>query len=128
MRFNRAMNVLVACACLMSAPASASWTCSGKVRDLTIDPNGNLYMGLSAVWSYKQLCSVHTDINGVAATTCKALYAHLLAAESLDRDITFWFDKDGVTTADCTPARFPAWSYLSTTGSSGWYFGPRMVD
>lgn len=127
---SRAVRALVACAGLITAPAFASWTCSGKIYDLTVDPKGNVYMGLlnsdnTAIWSYKQLCSVQAD---VAVSSCKVIYAHLLTAEALDKSVTFWFDKDGVTTADCSPTRFPSWSYLATTGSSGWYFGPRMTN
>lgn len=125
--------MLFASVAFISAPAQAGWTCTGKVSDLSLDPTGNVYMTLlksdnTNAWGFKQLCNVRADVNGVATSSCKIIYAQLLTAEAMNREVTFWFDSGNAMTPDCSPVRFPSWSFLATTGASAWYFGPKIAD
>lgn len=111
-------------------PAHAGWTCSGKVQDLTLDPNGSVYMSLvnngSYVWSYKYLCNLRIDSNGIAVPACKSIYTLLMTSVALGKTVTFWFEPPSQAQGDCSPAKFPSWSALATDGPYPWYFGPKL--
>lgn len=125
--------ILAAGLAMIACQAHAGWTCSGRVQDLTLDPNGNVWFSLvntdnTQAWSFKSLCNVRADNNGVGVEACKAIYGQLLASDALGRGVVFWFDQTNATTKDCSPNRFTSWTPLATTGSSAWYFGPKLAD
>ena len=97
--------------------AYSTYTCNGKVANITVSPNGILtlsYANFNAVY----VCSVNTLYNGVQQDACKSILSLLMAAKMADRDVGFWFND---ASNDCTVASHPAWADLKN-----WYFGPML--
>lgn len=116
--------VLAALASAHPLPALAAYTCTGKVKQLTTDPAGNVNLSLAGdgvVLSWQTLCSVSESSQGISPAACKAILVTLKEAQVSQRAVTFWFDYDSPDPAKCTEAQHPPWSHLR---SSGWYWGP----
>jgi hypothetical protein len=127
-RFLRAVLVGILSMCL-SLPVFAGTPCTGKLIALIANPTGGIVMSLSGPGvslNMQVLCSLTTLYNGIEPAACKAIYALLLTARTLDRNVTFWFDV-AAPTVQCNNTRFPDWSLMSTTApTGGWYFGPNL--
>jgi hypothetical protein len=118
--------------CAASLPSHAGWTCTGHVRDLTVDPGGVLTISLfkpdgTMVWQFKNLCSLNGTFNSLTPAACKGVHNTLVLSVALKRTVTFWFDYANTRTADCSPTAFPAWQTL-TANSDNWYFGPKLDE
>jgi len=125
-----ALAVLVGC---LVGHAHAGWGCTGRAVNLTIDPNGTLYMSLvkadgAPAWNSKYLCNVRMPMNNVDPQVCKATMAMLMTANTTNRMVTFYFDYPNATTPDCSPSRFVSWSALATDSGSPWYYGPALAE
>lgn len=104
---------------LVSNPAWATYTCTGPVQGVAINPkNGMLLAQHAAGFNWPAFCSVEVEENGVSPETCKHIYSMLLSAQVSKKDITLWFndDADGGNCSSKTQ-----WAYLNA-----WYFGPKI--
>ncbi len=111
--------IITAVLLLLTSSAQATYTCTGQVSGIVIDPKtGRLMVKTIAGISWPHLCSVSATYNGVDVDTCKQIYSLLLTAEISKKDVTMWFDDD--TQRGSCESHAP-WTLLS-----GWYFGPMM--
>jgi len=104
---------------LISTPAFASYTCTGLVEGVSINPkNGMLLAQRAAGIIWPAFCNVDIKENDVAPETCKHIYSMLLAAQMSGKEITLWFNDEG---DGGTCSSHTGWVYLT-----GWYFGPKI--
>ncbi len=102
----------------VSAPAFASYACTGPVVGVHVNGNGLVAVESIGTLSWPYFCALgQTTSNGVGPEACKGLLALLLTAQASGKQVKLWFD-DGLT---CST--HPSWNYLS-----GWYWGPEIVD
>lgn len=104
---------------LLGAPASqaGSLWCTGAVVELGVHLPNQLLVRLSSMNERAVVCFLDATYNapgqlggGTSATTCKALYANLLAARASGLPVQAMLDGDQVP-AQCSG--FAAWSYVS---------------
>src|ERR1043165_7062342 len=98
-----------------SWPANAAYTCSGTVKGVAIEPNGQMWVESLGGLSWVALCSVTQSANGVSVDACKTTHALLLTAAATNKTVTLWFNDSG----NCST--HAAWAWLT-----GWNFGPRL--
>lgn len=102
----------------------AAYTCTGKVSQLTTDPNGNINLTLvgdGVLLPWQIICSVNELNEGIAPAACKAILMTLKEAQITQRPVTFWFDSSYAGPPKCSGTDHPQWTSLR---SSGWYWGP----
>jgi len=114
----RFSSLLVAISIVVSAQASATYTCIGPVKGLTISPKSGqvLAENISGI-EWPVLCNINVVENGVTPESCKNIYSMLLTAQVSKKNVTLWFNDEE------TCLSHPAWSALT-----GWYFGPKLND
>lgn len=103
---------------VFSCSSYAGFECRGAVTDVTVAPDGDVYMGKFKNWSWMKVCNVSRAENGATPEACKAIYSLLLTAQTTKKEVSFWF-----TTGDCEAGSQTPWQYMSS-----WYFGPKLVD
>lgn len=98
----------------MSAQAQATYTCSGPVKGVSVEPTSGdvLAESIGASMSWPRFCSLRQDSNGITTAGCKAVYASLLTAQSSGRSVTVWVN--GPSTS-C--AALSSWQFVE-----GFYF------
>ena len=111
------IRTVVVTACLIGSPAFA-YNCQGSIVEVALNPSGVLTVhspagGLN--WAY--VCQVSATYNGVAAETCKAIYASLVAAQVSGRQVQ-WHYNDSLS---CSSR--PSWAM-----HTGWYYGPTILN
>ncbi len=121
-RLKTLLTAAAAIAVLAWHPAAISqrFACNGLVDNITL-PRGSV-VNASFVFEngqmlWQDICSVSSDHRGITASTCRALYATLLAAHLNNRTITMWFEHPSLS---CSKE---AWGDLSDLG---WYWGPAL--
>jgi hypothetical protein len=118
-RFRQLFAGAVAAMSLLTTPlAWAGYSCTGIVSGTQIAPNGNVGAANMAGMTWIFLCNVSISVNGVDPSTCKAIYATLLAAEAQGRGVTLWLNDEPNTCAS-----HPEWGMLT-----GWYWGPMLAN
>jgi len=76
---------------LTTVQARAAHICSGQVSNLAIGPtNGLLQVNYGHGWHY--ICSFKAAHNGVDPEVCKIWWSMLLSAQSLKKEIHFYYD------------------------------------
>lgn len=97
----------------------ASYTCSGEVYGLSVNPkSGQVLAERAGGLDWPVLCSLKSEANGVSIETCKGIYSMLLGAQMAQKDVMFWFN-DEASGGSCSSHN--AWGFLT-----GWYFGPML--
>ncbi|MBQ0935109.1 hypothetical protein [Ideonella paludis] len=104
---------------------SAAFVCEYKVDSVSLHPGGPVYASLSQVggpgkMTYMQFCSVEGPLNGMTASSCKAMLAVMINAKNTQASVNLWFD--GTKTFACTDAN-RSWQSMPETG---FYFGPEI--
>lgn len=106
--------------CFFSYSVSATYTCSGKIKGIAINPKSGLVQAEKiGPLAWPALCSVESEVGGVSVESCKVIFSTLLTAQMADKTVTLWFNDD----KDCSQASHAPWTLLS-----GWYFGPKLSD
>lgn len=109
-------SVLLVFSVTLSSITFASYTCSGPVVGVALEPStGRLFAQSIAGISWPMLCGVDQMMNGVPVEVCKGIYSMLLSAQVAGKEVTLWFNDSG----DCQS--HPGWVDLT-----GWYFGPQI--
>lgn len=86
-----------------------NYNCSGKVTYLGLDANGDLTLALASTPIHK-ICNVEQrdSVLAVASpSTCRAIYATLITAKTLDRSITLYYNPNGYSCSS-----FPSWARI----------------
>ena len=123
-RWHSSAVAIAICALVNPMAALAAYTCTGKVKQLTTGPGGDVNLtlvgdGVSLTW--QGICSVSDANEGVSPSSCKAILMTLKEAQVSQRSVVFWFDYSYTGPPKCTDADHPPWTSLR---SSGWYWGP----
>ena len=98
----------------LGVPGHAMVDCTGKVTNLSLQlgDTGTITLSISGGPTYTYLCDIAGGgRNGVAPEVCKAMYATLLAAKSMNRQVLIRFNDY----SSCAAA--PSWD---AAGSVGW--------
>jgi len=98
---------------------AASYSCVGKVDQVTVDPNGTVNASFSfqsAGMAWQDVCSINSAANNVSVAACKGILAVLLTARTSQQSVVLWFDN--ASGGQCSAA---AWKPLRDVG---WYWGP----
>ncbi len=104
-----------------SSNAFATYTCTGKVSGVTINPSqGRVLVESVGGLVWVELCSVEKIFNNINPETCKQIYSLLLTAQTAKKEVMFWFNDEN-SGMNCS--NHPSWQLLT-----GWYFGPRLID
>lgn len=104
---------------LFATEAEANYTCVGTVTGLSVGATtGYVIPAKIAGIAYPLLCSINTSINGVSTDMCKNVYAMLLTAQVMKKNVVLWFNDDA---SGGTCATHGSWTILT-----GWYYGPQM--
>lgn len=76
----------------LSAQAQATYTCSGAVKGVSVEPTSGdvLARSIGTAMSWPRFCSLRQDRNGITPAGCKAVYASLLTAQASGRSVTVW--------------------------------------
>ena len=98
----------------LSAQAHATYTCSGTVKGVSVEPTTGdvLAESIGTSMSWPRFCSLRQDSNGITTAGCKAVYTALLTAQASGRSVTVWVNGP---TASC--GALPAWNFVE-----GFYF------
>jgi hypothetical protein len=105
---------------IATAQANTTYTCTGNVKGVSINPkNGDLLAESIGPLVWPKLCNLETELSGVSPETCKVIYSTLLTAQTANKKVTLWFNDS----KDCSIDSHPAWKILT-----GWYFGPKISD
>ena len=111
-----ALQMILLIFAMQSTFAQATYTCSGPVTGVAINPGGFVVPGSMGGFNWVYVCQLGTNYNGVTPEACKAIYATLLIAQMSGKHVMLWFDDGG----NC--ASHSAWAPLQ-----GWYFGPQLM-
>lgn len=102
----------------VATKAFATYTCTGIVEGLTIDPKlGTIAVEKLGTLRWIKFCIVDQEENGVSPEACKLIYTTLLSAQMSGKTVKLWFN-DG---KDCSIESHAPWLNLT-----GWYFGPKI--
>lgn len=98
----------------LSARAQATYTCSGAVKGVSIEPTSGdvLAESIGTSMNWPRFCSLRQDSNGITTAGCKAVYASLLTAQASGRSVTVWVNGPS---ASC--AALSSWQFVE-----GFYF------
>lgn len=103
-----------------TASIAGTYSCVGKISQITTDPNGTVnatfeFTGGGMAW--QDVCNLNTAAYNVPVAACRAILATLLSAKLSGNNVVMFFDN---TTPSCSAA---AWRPLR---ESGWYYGPSI--
>jgi hypothetical protein len=105
---------------LSSVLADASYTCSGGVQGVGIEPStGVIFAEGIGPLEWTKLCSVSKTLNNIEPESCKVIYSTLLTAQTTGKQVRLWFN-DG---KNCSKESHAPWYELK-----GWYFGPVLEE
>jgi hypothetical protein len=94
---NRWSSILFAAALLACAPSHAAFTCTGQISRLSVNTAGSVYVSIGyGTWA---ICGLSAPFGEVAAETCRAWYAALLAAQRAGESVQFYFNTGSGCTA-----------------------------
>lgn len=113
--------MLILLGCAATQAAAATYSCIGKVEQVTADLAGNVNVSFafqSGTMAWQLLCNVNQADNQVPPTACKAMLATLLAARLSQQNVQMWFNNDTGGSCDATP-----WKHIK---DMGWYWGPSL--
>jgi len=103
---------------LTSTQALATYTCTGPVNGIAINPKtGQVLAESIAGIAWPALCSTKSEQNNISVETCQQIFSLLLTAQLSKKEVTLWFN-DG---ANCQ-------SHQPWVNLTGWYFGPRLQN
>ncbi len=107
MKFSQCLSAIVSVALLSASPAAlAGYTCSGVVRGVAIESNGDVFAESIGAVSWPRLCNVRTNMNGITFEACKAMQASLFVAQASGKTITLWVNDPATTCATLVPWQF----------------------
>jgi hypothetical protein len=91
---------------LFTQGAEAAVACSGQVKTVGLSLGTGV---LHADFGYgvANLCGVDHDAGGMSAKTCEILHAKLITAQSLNKDVTFYFFDSLGTCSNLVPWQWP---------------------
>jgi len=77
--------------------------CSGKVSYLGIDFAGNVNLSVSST-PINKICSLEDNtLYSIKPPTCKAIYAALLSANALDKEVYVFYSDESYTCSNIPP-------------------------
>jgi hypothetical protein len=95
----------------LSAQAHAVYSCTGPVGGVSIDGSGSIVVAQLAGIHWQVVCNVNVAQNNFEPNACKAIYTHLITAQTTGKTITIHFNDSG----SCA-------SHADWTTASGLYF------
>jgi|GEM_PF-2622190 len=91
---------------LFAQSAEAAVACRGQVKTVGLSLGTGV---LHADFGYgvANLCGVDHDAGGMSAKTCEVLHAKLITAQSLSKEVTFYFSDSLGSCANLVPWQWP---------------------
>lgn len=90
---------------------ASAYTCTGPVRGVSIEANGDILAESAGSLNWPRFCNVRTVMNAVQPEACRAMYGALLMAQGSGKQVTLWMSGDNTCTG------LPAWQFVP-----GFYF------
>lgn len=75
----------------------ANHSCTGKVTNLHVNKNGQVYVSATNIASNSYICrlqDMESEQNVISGEVCKVMYSTLMTAKIANKNVTFYFTND----------------------------------